>query len=101
MLFTSVGIPCSHIIAVMKYEHLTEISQSCIMQRWLKTDAYLLQEIPTQTIPNSETQTVRRGILKATCDEITHYASLTNEGWLECRPALDVLNARKKELYVS
>ncbi|KAL7193966.1 hypothetical protein ACSBR2_025577 [Camellia fascicularis] len=31
--FESCGIPCSHIVSIMKMEHLKEIPSSCILQR--------------------------------------------------------------------
>lgn len=30
----SIGIPCRHMFAVMKYEHMVEIPRGCILKRW-------------------------------------------------------------------
>ncbi|XP_021867339.1 protein FAR1-RELATED SEQUENCE 3-like [Spinacia oleracea] len=36
MKLESVGIPCRHMFAVMKYRHMTEIPRGCILRRWTK-----------------------------------------------------------------
>ena len=37
-MFESFGFPCSHMIVVMKIEHLEEIPESFIMKRWSKLE---------------------------------------------------------------
>ena len=36
MMFESIGIPCCHMVVVMKVRHLEEIPTSCILKKWIK-----------------------------------------------------------------
>ncbi|KAF7113034.1 hypothetical protein RHSIM_RhsimUnG0167300 [Rhododendron simsii] len=36
LMFESFGLPCCHMIVVMKYEHLSSIPPSLVMQRWTR-----------------------------------------------------------------
>ncbi|KAF7150027.1 hypothetical protein RHSIM_Rhsim02G0127400 [Rhododendron simsii] len=46
MMFESFGLPCCHMIVVMKYEHLLVISCSLLMRRWTRS-ARPASQLPT------------------------------------------------------
>ncbi|KAL6343311.1 hypothetical protein AAG906_022386 [Vitis piasezkii] len=80
MMFESIGIPCCHMVVVMKVEHLEEIPQSCIMKRWTK-----LAKVYTRS-------TVRC----ATSSPTLHRSS---SSFIEARNEIQKLTARMEELY--
>ncbi|KAJ1388747.1 Zinc finger, PMZ-type [Sesbania bispinosa] len=59
-LFQSRGIPCSHIICVMKIEHVDHIPRSLILARWTKyakrnfMSANIVQELPSDVTNSSQ-----------------------------------------------
>ena len=50
MMFESIGIPCCHMVVVMKVQHLEEVPLSCILKRWTK-----LAKVHTRSTPVNET----------------------------------------------
>nr|KYP39423.1 Protein FAR1-RELATED SEQUENCE 5 [Cajanus cajan] len=82
MMFESCGIPCSHIICVMRYQHVHVFPPSLICNRWLK-DAKNSVYMSYETGDNSNDMiiTTRFGVLSACFNRLGHLASKSPESF--------------------
>ena len=96
--FDSLGLPCCHMIHVMKCEHLTEIPATCVHLRWTKAAAKRGQKRCQSQLSSTLTQPSRFGILYSSFNEMCYYASQTNEGFEEAWEASRDLTCRMKKL---
>ncbi|KAH7835624.1 hypothetical protein Vadar_028053 [Vaccinium darrowii] len=83
LMFESFGLPCCHMISIMKYEHLLAIPDSLIMQRWTRR-ARPQQPIVGQISP-SMTSMARYGILSSGYNLMSFYASHAHESFQHVR----------------
>ncbi|KAH7846695.1 hypothetical protein Vadar_017068 [Vaccinium darrowii] len=83
LMFESFGLPCCHMISVMKCEHLLAIPKSLIMQRWTRR-ATPRQPTIGQISP-SMTSMARYGILSSGYNLMSFYASHTHESFEHAR----------------
>ena len=75
MKFESIGIPCSHTIAIMKYEHLKEFPPTIVMKRWTitaKSDYQTNDVSDTLSFPSVSR---RYAGLMSMCSRMCYYAS--------------------------
>ncbi|KAL3498511.1 hypothetical protein ACH5RR_041243 [Cinchona calisaya] len=95
------GMPCCHMVSVMKAEHLREIPRCCIYKRWTKCARSDLDSgIDIQAL-NTTTQVARFGILSSLCSEMNYYASQTMQGFNETRNLICKFTSHVKQIYVS
>ncbi|XP_028079428.1 protein FAR-RED IMPAIRED RESPONSE 1-like [Camellia sinensis] len=99
MKFESLGLPCCHMICVMKAENLTQIPPTCVLHRWTRAASKDGQQWPQPSIGSTTTQTARYGILSSSYNEMCFYASQSMEGFKEARDACLPMTSRMKELY--
>ncbi|KAL6331659.1 hypothetical protein AAG906_014309 [Vitis piasezkii] len=99
MMFESIGIPCCHMVVVMKVEHLEEIPQSCIMKRWTKLAKVYTRSVPVNETDNNMDRFVRYGSLSSMCNKLSYFASDTSSSFIEARNEIQKLTARMEELY--
>ncbi|KAF7154265.1 hypothetical protein RHSIM_Rhsim01G0086900 [Rhododendron simsii] len=85
MKLESFGIPCCHIIAVMKFQQLVSIPTSCVVQRWTRSARSSSPQPGLAKIPNLLTQTTRYGILSSAFNLLSYYASHTDKDFVEAR----------------
>ncbi|KAL2896668.1 Protein FAR1-RELATED SEQUENCE 3 [Bienertia sinuspersici] len=58
----SIGIPCQHMFAVMKYEGLVEIPRGCILRRWtIKAKAHLVDSDDKTDLDSNEDERAAAG----------------------------------------
>ncbi|KAL3500607.1 hypothetical protein ACH5RR_039700 [Cinchona calisaya] len=95
------GVPCCHMISVMKAEHLREFPRCCINKRWTKSArSELDSSIDIQAL-NMATQVARFRVLSSSCSEMNYYASQTIQGFNETRSLISKLTSHVKQIYVS
>ncbi|XP_028119681.1 protein FAR1-RELATED SEQUENCE 5-like [Camellia sinensis] len=99
MKFESLGLPCCHIICVIKAENLMQISLTCVLHRWTRAADKDGQQWPQLSIDSTTTQTARYGILSSSYNEMCFYASQSTEGFKEARDACLPMTSRMNELY--
>ena len=99
MMFESIGIPCCHMVVVMKVEHLEEIPQSCIMKRWTKLAKVYTRSVPVNETDNNMDRFVRYGSLSSMCNKLSYFASDTSSSFIEAKNEIQNLTARMEELY--
>ncbi|XP_028075828.1 protein FAR-RED IMPAIRED RESPONSE 1-like [Camellia sinensis] len=99
MKFESLGLPCCHMIYVMKAENLTQIPSTCVLHRWIRAASKDGQQWPQPSIDSTTTQTARYGILSSSYNEMCFYASQSTEGFKEARDACLSMTSRMKKLY--
>ncbi|KAL6342650.1 hypothetical protein AAG906_012517 [Vitis piasezkii] len=99
MMFESIGIPCCHMVVVMKVEHLEEIPQSCIMKRWTKLAKVYTRSVPVNETDNNMDRFVRYGSLSSMCNKLSYFASDTSSSFIEAEMKYKNLTARMEELY--
>ncbi|XP_028086514.1 protein FAR1-RELATED SEQUENCE 5-like [Camellia sinensis] len=99
MKFESLGLPCCHMICVMKAENLTQIPPTCVLHRWTRAASKDGQQWPQPSIDSTTTQTARYGILCSSYNEMCFYASQSTEGFKDARDACLPMTTRMKELY--
>ncbi|XP_058197504.1 protein FAR1-RELATED SEQUENCE 5-like [Rhododendron vialii] len=87
MKLESFGIPCCHIITVMKFQQLVSIPMSCVVQRWTRSARSSNPQPSLTKIPNLLTQTTRYGILSSSFNLLSYYASHTDKDFMEAREA--------------
>ncbi|XP_028116020.1 protein FAR1-RELATED SEQUENCE 7-like [Camellia sinensis] len=97
--FESLGLPCCHMICVMKAENLTQIPPTCVLHRWTRAASKDGQQWPQPSIDSTTTQTARYGILSSSYNKMCFYASQSKEGFKEARDACLPMTSRMKELY--
>lgn len=81
----SFGIPCCHMIAVMKFRQVVSIPMSCVVQRWTRNARSSCQQPSVTKIPNQLTQMTRYGILSSQFNVISYYASHADKDFIEMR----------------
>ncbi|CAL5437209.1 unnamed protein product [Camellia sinensis] len=96
--FEFFGLPCSHMISVMKCEHMTEILPSCVMYRWTKQARKVGEQHCQAQFSSTLTQEMRFGVLCSSFTEMCYYASQTSEGFEEARNAFFTMTCRMKQL---
>ncbi|CAL5357782.1 unnamed protein product [Camellia sinensis] len=96
--FEFFGLPCSHMISVMKCEHMTEILPSCVMHRWTKQARKVGEQHCQAQFSSTLTQETRFGVLCSSFTEMCYYASQTSEGFEEARNAFFTMTCRMKQL---
>ncbi|KAF7151325.1 hypothetical protein RHSIM_Rhsim02G0074600 [Rhododendron simsii] len=85
MMFESFGLPCCHMIVVMKYEHLLVIPRSLLMRRWTRS-ARPASQLPTvPQISRTLTHTARYGILSSGYNLLSFYASHAQDSFEDAR----------------
>ncbi|RVX18438.1 Protein FAR1-related sequence 5 [Vitis vinifera] len=99
MMFESIGIPCCHMVVVMKVEHLEEIPQLCIMKRWTKLAKVYTRSVPVNETDNDMDRFVRYGSLSSMCNKLSYFASNTSSSFIEAKNEIENLRARMEELY--
>ncbi|RVW83445.1 Protein FAR1-related sequence 5 [Vitis vinifera] len=99
MMFESIGIPCCHMVVVMKVEHLEEIPQSCIMKRWTKLAKVYTRSVPVNETDNDMDRFVRYGSLSSMCNKLSYFTSDTSSSFIEAKNEIQNLTARMEELY--
>ncbi|XP_028070411.1 protein FAR1-RELATED SEQUENCE 5-like [Camellia sinensis] len=97
--FELLGLPCCHMICVMKAENLTQIPPTCVLHRWTRAASKDGQQWPQPSIDSITTQTARYGILSSSYNEMCFYASQSKERFKEARDACLPMTSRMKELY--
>ncbi|RVX05889.1 Protein FAR1-related sequence 5 [Vitis vinifera] len=99
MMFESIGIPCCHMVVVMKVEHLEEIPQSCIMKRWTMLAKVYTRSVPVNETDNDMDRFIRYGSLSSMCNKLSYFASDTSSSFIEAKNEIQNLKARMEELY--
>ncbi|XP_028120064.1 protein FAR1-RELATED SEQUENCE 5-like [Camellia sinensis] len=79
MKFESLGLPCCHMICVMKAKNLTQTPPTCVLHRWTRAASKDGQQWPQPSIDSTTTQTARYGILSSSYNEMCFYASQSTE----------------------
>ncbi|XP_028068810.1 protein FAR1-RELATED SEQUENCE 5-like [Camellia sinensis] len=95
--FESFGIPCCHMIAVMKSEQLMCIPPSCVLQRWTRRGRSKCQQPSLTQICSTLTQTARFGILSSCFSEMSYYASHADKDFEEAREIAFQLTSQMKK----
>ena len=101
MMFESIGIPCCHMVVVMKVEHLEEIPHSCILKRWTKLAKMYIRSTPVNETNNDMDRFVRYGSSSSMCNKLSYYASDTSSSFLEAKNEIENLMVRMEELHNS
>ncbi|RVW18027.1 Protein FAR1-related sequence 5 [Vitis vinifera] len=99
MMFESIGIPCCHMVVVIKVEHLEEIPQSCITKRWTKLAKVYTRSVPVNETDNNMDRFVRYGSLSSMCNKLSYFASDTSSSFIEAKNEIQNLTVRMEELY--
>ncbi|KAL7164412.1 hypothetical protein ACSBR2_040344 [Camellia fascicularis] len=95
--FESFGIPCCHMIVVMKSEQLMCIPPSCVLQRWTRRGRSKCQQLSLTQICSTLTQTTRFGILSSCFSEMSYYASQADKEFEEAREIAFQLTSQMKK----
>ncbi|KAH7857707.1 hypothetical protein Vadar_015598 [Vaccinium darrowii] len=85
LMYESFGLPCCHMIVVMKYEHLLAIPPCLIMQRWTRRARPEAQQPTIGEISRTLTRTARYGILSSDYNLMSFYASHEEESFQQAR----------------
>ena len=99
IMYESIGIPCCHMVVVMKVEHLEEIPHSCILKRWTKLAKMHTRSTPKNQTDNDMDRFVRYGSLSSMCNKLSYYAFDTSSSFLEVKNEIENLTVRMEELY--
>ncbi|XP_058211527.1 protein FAR1-RELATED SEQUENCE 5-like [Rhododendron vialii] len=85
LMFESFGLPCCHMIVVMKYEHLPTILLSLVMRRWTRCGRPLTQQPNVCQISRSISHMARYGILSSGYKLMSFYASHAQDSFEDAR----------------
>ncbi|KAI8537876.1 hypothetical protein RHMOL_Rhmol09G0058300 [Rhododendron molle] len=85
LMFESFGLPCSHMIVVMKYEHLLTIPLSLVMRRWTRCARPVDQQLNHVQMSRTASQTARYGILSSGYNLMSFYASQGQDSFEDAR----------------
>ncbi|XP_058203044.1 protein FAR1-RELATED SEQUENCE 5-like [Rhododendron vialii] len=85
LMFESFGLPCCHMIVVMKYEHLPTIPPSLVMRRWTRCGRPLTQQPNVCQISRSISHMARYGILSSGYKLMSFYASHAQDSFEDAR----------------
>ncbi|XP_027079924.2 protein FAR1-RELATED SEQUENCE 5-like [Coffea arabica] len=95
------GLPCCHMISVIKAEQLREFPRCCINKRWMKRARSEIDSgIDIQSL-NMATEVARFRILNSTCSEMNYYASQTLQGFNKARNLISKFTSDVKQIYNS
>ncbi|CDP08176.1 unnamed protein product [Coffea canephora] len=95
------GLPCCHIISVIKAEQLREFPRCCINKRWMKhARSEIDSGIDIQAL-NMATEVARFRILNSTCSEMNYYASQTLQAFNKARNLISKFTSDVKQIYNS
>ncbi|KAI8574614.1 hypothetical protein RHMOL_Rhmol01G0367800 [Rhododendron molle] len=85
LMFESFGLPCCHMIMVMKYEHLSSIPPSLVMQRWTRSAQPPAKQPNIGEISRSISHTARYGILSSGYKLMSFYAAHAHDSFEDAR----------------
>ncbi|KAG5553588.1 hypothetical protein RHGRI_011469 [Rhododendron griersonianum] len=85
LIFESFGLPCYHMIVVIKYEHLSTIPPSLVMRRWTRSCRPPAQQPIVGQISRSISHTARYGILSSGYKLMSFYASHAQDSFEDAR----------------
>ncbi|KAI8551617.1 hypothetical protein RHMOL_Rhmol06G0199800 [Rhododendron molle] len=85
LMFESFGLPCCHMIVVMKYEHLSSIPPSLVMQRWTRSAQPQAEQPNIGEISRSISHTARFGILSSGYKLMSFYAAHAQDSFEDAR----------------
>ncbi|KAI8539192.1 hypothetical protein RHMOL_Rhmol09G0162100 [Rhododendron molle] len=85
LMFESFGLPCCHMIVVMKYEHLRTIPPSLVMRRWTRCARPVDQQPNHGQMSRTTSQTARYGILRSGYNLMSFYASQGQDSFEDAR----------------
>ncbi|KAI8566850.1 hypothetical protein RHMOL_Rhmol02G0074100 [Rhododendron molle] len=85
LMFESFGLPCCHMIVVMKYEHLSSIPRSLVMQRWTRSAQPPAKQPNIGEISRSISHTARYGILSSGYKLMSFYAAHAQDSFEDAR----------------
>ncbi|KAG5540900.1 hypothetical protein RHGRI_020966 [Rhododendron griersonianum] len=85
LMFESFCLPCCHMIVVMKYEHLSSIPPSLVMQRWTRSGQPPAQQQNVGQISRSISHTARYEILSSGYKLMSFYASHAQNSFKDAR----------------
>lgn len=97
-MFEYGGIPCAHLLYVMKENDMKQIPEGLIMKRWTKC-ARLDIEVPMQVQKNEIVglQVARYGALSGFCNNLCYYGSLTIEAYTLLKTELVRISTRSQD----
>ncbi|KAH7836656.1 hypothetical protein Vadar_003992 [Vaccinium darrowii] len=93
----SFGIPCCHMIFVMKCEQLISIPLGCFMPRWARRASLERQQPSLPKISQTLTQTARYAMLSSSYNEMAYYASHLDAEFDEAREIAFRMTCRMKK----
>lgn len=96
-MFESFGLPCCHMIVVMKYEHLPTIPPTLIMERWTRCARPQQPTVGLISPSPSTTSMARYGILSSAYNLMSFYASHSNESYQHARQLGNEITACMRE----
>ncbi|CAL5370829.1 unnamed protein product [Camellia sinensis] len=99
--FEFFGLSYSHMIFVMKCEHMTKIPPSCVIYRWTKQARKVGEQHCQAQFSSTLTQETHFGVLCSSFTEICYYASQMSEGFEETRNAFFTMTCRMKQLCIA
>ncbi|KAF7114848.1 hypothetical protein RHSIM_RhsimUnG0075000 [Rhododendron simsii] len=85
LMFESFGLPCWHMIVVMKYEHLSSIPPTLVMQRWTRSSRPPAQQRNIGEISRTISHTTRYGILSSGYKLMPFYAVHAQDSFEDAR----------------
>ncbi|KAI8572373.1 hypothetical protein RHMOL_Rhmol01G0193400 [Rhododendron molle] len=85
LMFESFGLPCCHMIVVMKYEHLSSIPPSLVMQRWTRSARPPVEQPNIDEISRSIYHMARYGILSSGYKLMSFYAAHAQDSFEDAR----------------
>ncbi|KAL7252834.1 hypothetical protein ACSBR1_007399 [Camellia fascicularis] len=97
--FESFGIPCCHMVTVMKFEQLMCIPPSCVLKRWTRRGRSGYQQPNLTQISSTLTQTARFGILSLCFSEMSYYASHADNNFEEAREMAFQMTLKMKKCW--
>ncbi|KAI8543547.1 hypothetical protein RHMOL_Rhmol08G0227200 [Rhododendron molle] len=83
LMFESFGLPCCHMIVVMKYEHLLTIP--LVMQRWTRCARPVAQQPNRGQLSRTASQKARYGILSSGYNLMSFYALQGQDSFEDAR----------------
>ncbi|XAR48672.1 hypothetical protein NMG60_11031563 [Bertholletia excelsa] len=88
------GIPCSHIICVLKYEHLAQLPPSLICHRWTKAAKIVNTLQGDENSRDRKTFMSRYGLLGSACNWLSFLAAQNREDFNEVKSEIFKLTSR-------
>ncbi|XP_058219904.1 protein FAR1-RELATED SEQUENCE 5-like [Rhododendron vialii] len=85
LMFESFGLPCCHMIVVIKYEHISTIPPSLVMRRWTRYARPAAQQPNVGQISRTISHMARYGILSSGYKLMSFYASHAQNSFEDTR----------------